>query len=190
MKKVGLFFGSFNPIHIGHLALANYMLEFESLDEVWFVVSPQNPFKKAADLLDAETRIEMVKLATEQHERYRAEDIELTLPKPSYTINTLAALGSKYPQHSFSLIMGGDNILRFEQWKSAEEIMTNHQILVYPRPGYKVSDKLPVNCRLTHAPVIEMASSDIRQWIKKGKETPFLIPEKVFDYIKKNGLYL
>ncbi|MBK3518327.1 nicotinate (nicotinamide) nucleotide adenylyltransferase [Carboxylicivirga marina] len=191
MQSVGLFFGSFNPIHIGHLALANYMHEFEGLSEIWFVVSPLNPFKKADDLLDSEQRIEMVRLATEEQKTYRAEDIELSLPIPSYTIDTLNALTKRYPEKKFSIIMGADNIIRFNKWKSAEEIISNYNILIYPRPGYHLDAKqLPNNCKLSNAPLVEIASSDIRQWIKEGKSTPYLVPERVFEYIKEHKLYI
>ncbi|MBR8537634.1 nicotinate-nucleotide adenylyltransferase [Carboxylicivirga sediminis] len=191
MKQVGLFFGSFNPIHIGHLALANYMLEFENIEEIWFVVSPQNPFKNADELLSAEQRLEMVCIATQKEPKYRAEDIELSLPIPSYTIDTLKALEKKYTDCCFSIIMGADNIARFEHWKSAEEIIANHRIYVYPRHGTNLhSHTLTHNCKITAAPLIEIASSDIRQWIKEGKQTPFFLPAKVFEYIQSKGLYL
>ncbi len=191
MKQTGLFFGSFNPIHIGHLALANYMVEFEGLDEVWFVLSPQNPFKEKSDLLDASLRIKMVKLATEEQERYRVEDIELSLPTPSYTIDSLKALENKYPGHQFTIIMGADNLLRLHHWKAYEEIAGNYAILVYPRPNCNVDiNTLPKHCKLTNAPQIEVASSDIRQWLKEGKSIPFIIPGKVFQFIKDQDLYL
>jgi len=190
LKQIGLFFGSFNPIHIGHLALANYMVEFETIDEVWFVVSPQNPFKKSAELLDASVRIKMVELATQGQSNYKAEDIELSLPTPSFTINTLKALSQKHPDNKFTIIMGADNILRFHHWKAYEEIEVNYPILVYPRPNSKIDTKrLPENCKVTDAPLIEIASSSIRQWIKEGKSTPFLIPEKVFQFIQERNLY-
>ena len=190
MKKVGLFFGSFNPIHIGHLALANYMLEFENQDEIWFVVSPQNPFKRNDHLISANIRLEMVSLATDKQTSYRAEDIELSLPIPSYTIDTLKALKKKHSNCTFSIIMGADNVLRLDQWKSADEIIKEHCILVYPRSGYPVDNSsLPFNCKLTNAPMIEIASSDIRKWISEGKNTPYLLPETVFNYIQSKGLY-
>lgn len=190
MKQIGLFFGSFNPIHIGHLALANYMVEFEELDEIWFVVSPQNPFKKSIDLLDPSLRIKMVELATAGQSNYRVEDIELSLPTPSYTIDSLKALEEKYPNHQFTIVMGADNILRLHQWKAQDEIVQNYSILVYPRAN-SIIDRtiLPKNCKVTEAPQIEIASSSIRQWIKSGKSTPFLLPEAVFKFIKTQGLY-
>ncbi|WP_430812329.1 MULTISPECIES: nicotinate (nicotinamide) nucleotide adenylyltransferase [unclassified Carboxylicivirga] len=190
MRHIGLFFGSFNPIHIGHLALANYMLAFESLQEVWFVVSPQNPFKQKEDLLDAHLRVEMVRRATQHQKAYKVEDIELQLPTPSYTIDTLRALKKAHKQTEFSIIMGADNIQKFDKWKAADEILANHRLLIYPRPGYSVDTAtLPDGCKLTNAPQIELASSDLRQWLKAGTELPFLIPECVMDFIKAKGLY-
>lgn len=190
MKNIGLFFGSFNPIHIGHLALANYMLEFENQDEIWFVVSPQNPFKEAGELINTELRIEMVRQATLGQTNYRVEDIELSLPTPSYTIDTLQALKLKYPDCRFSIIMGADNILRFQHWKEVDKIAGHYPVFVYPRVGFPVSEReLPAKCKLTQAPIIEIASSDIRKWIKDGKQIPYLIPESVFNFIKENNLY-
>lgn len=190
MKEVGLFFGSFNPIHIGHLALANYIREFENLDEVWFVVSPQNPFKQSSELLDAELRLKMVDLATQDQENYKAIDIELQLPTPSYTIKTLDALKSQYTNCQFSIIMGADNAQRLHHWKSYDEIISEHQILIYPRAGYIIDEEiLHHNARLTKAPLVEMASSNIREWIRDGKETPYLIPERVYNFIQQKNLY-
>ena len=190
MKQIGLFFGSFNPIHIGHLALANFMVEFEAIDEVWFVVSPQNPFKKQSDLLDTPLRIKMVKMATSNEPQYKVEDIELSLPTPSYTIDTLRALSSQHTNCEFTIIMGADNILRFHHWKAHEEIAESYKLLVYPRPNITIkTSTLPKHCKLTEAPLFEIASSDIRQWIKSGKSTPYLLPEKVHQFIKDMKLY-
>jgi len=189
-KQIGLFFGSFNPIHIGHLALANYMIECESIEEVWFVVSPQNPFKSSDDLVDASLRIKMVELATSNTPGYRAEDIELSLPTPSYTIDTLSALRQKYPNCEFSIIMGADNIVNFDRWKCASEIAENHNLLVYPRPEFKTDNiLLPERCKITQAPLIEISSTEIRHWIRSGKEIPYLVPEKVYEFIQSNKLY-
>lgn len=190
MKQIGLFFGSFNPIHIGHLALANYMVEFETIEEVWFVVSPQNPFKQKNDLLDTKLRIKMVELATTGQPAYRAEDIELSLPIPSYSIDSLKALEEKYPDCQFTLIMGADNILRFHHWKCYEEIAAKYPVLVYPRPNFKPDNStIPPRCKITKAPLIEVSSSEIRQWIKDGKAAPYLLPQKVYQFIKQHGLY-
>lgn len=190
MQQIGLFFGSFNPIHIGHLALANYMAEFEGLDEVWFVVSPQNPFKETHVLIDAQHRLNMVNQAIQAYPRIKAEDIELSLPIPSYTIDTLRALKERHPEHQFYIIMGEDNIHHIDRWKEADQLIGHYPILVYPRKGHKIeSQHLPVMCKVTQAPVIEMASSDIRAWIQEGKELPFFVSAPVMAYIKAHQLY-
>ena len=190
MQQVGLFFGSFNPIHIGHLALANYMAEFEGLDEIWFVVSPQNPFKKATDLIDAQHRLNMVLQAIQHYPKLKAEPIELSLPIPSYTIDTLRALSQIHPDHQFHIIMGEDNIHHIHRWKEADQLVGSFPLLVYPRKGYEINnDQLPPLCKVTEAPVVEMASSDIRRWIKSGKELPFFVSTPVMTYIKAHQLY-
>lgn len=166
------------------------MLECENIDEVWFVVSPQNPFKESDDLIDANIRIKMVELATQNQNCYKAEGIELTLPIPSYTIDSLSALKNKYNNCEFTIIMGADNINRFHQWKAADQIGNNHKILVYPRPDFPIDKaRLPKLCKITEAPLIEISSTDIRNWIKEGKSAPFLMPEEVYSFIKNNQLY-
>ena len=190
MQQVGLFFGSFNPIHIGHLALANYMAEFEGLDEVWFVVSPQNPFKQADELIDADHRLNMVRQAIQKYPKLKAEALELSLPVPSYTIDTLRTLSEIHPTHQFHIIMGEDNIHHIHRWKEANKLVGHFPLLVYPRLGYKINnDQLPPLCKVTEAPVVEMASSDIRGWIKSGKELPFFVSTPVMAYIKEHNLY-
>lgn len=190
MKQIGLFFGSFNPIHMGHLALANYMCEFEAIDEVWFVVSPQNPFKESASLIDAEHRIIMAKLATKSYSKFKVEDIELELPIPSYTIDTLSELHKRHSNCFFNIIMGADNIQSINRWKDADMILSNYCILVYPRIGYSTSDlNLPLSVKITNAPCIEMASTNIRKWIKGDKHIPFFITQPVYKYIEKQKLY-
>ncbi len=190
MRQIGLFFGSFNPIHIGHLALANYMAEFEGLDEVWFVVSPQNPFKETNGLIDARHRLNMVTRAIQDYPKIKAEAIELSLPIPSYTIDTLRALSQIHPTHQFHIIMGEDNIHHIHRWKEADQLVGHFPILVYPRKDYKIdSDHLPPHCKITQAPMVEIASSDIRVWIQAGKELPFFVSTPVMDYIKEHQLY-
>ena len=190
MRQIGLFFGSFNPIHIGHLALANYMCEFEAMDEVWFVVSPQNPFKSGDDLIDTSHRIEMAKRATANYPRFKVEDIEISLPIPSYTIDTLSQLHSLHKDCIFNIIMGADNIQFIDRWKDSDRILSDYCILVYPRMGYSTDQlDLPISVKLTDAPCIEVASTKIRDWFKGGKILPYFVSPPVSDYIITNHLY-
>jgi nicotinate-nucleotide adenylyltransferase len=188
--KTGLFFGSFNPIHVGHMVLANYMLEFTDLDEVWFVVSPHNPLKDKQSLLSQTHRLTMVRLAVEDHSRFKASNIEFKLSQPSYTVNTLAHLKEKYPKKDFSLIMGMDNLLTFDKWKNYEYILKNHSLYVYPRPRLepgKFADHK--NVFLTDAPIIEVSSSFIRKSIKEKKNVNCFMPDKVAAYINEMNFY-
>ena len=188
--KVGLFFGSFNPIHVGHLIIANYMAYYTDLDEVWFVVSPQNPFKEKKSLGNMYDRLEMVHLAIGDSEKLRASDIEFSLAKPSYTIDTLVHLSEKYPNKSFSLIMGEDNLVHFQKWKNAEIILRDYHLTVYPRPGYDGGElKNHPSVTLTNTPHMELSSTFVRQAIKEGKNIQFIVPDKVIDFIDKKGLY-
>lgn len=188
--NIGLFFGSFNPIHIGHLALAEYMLEYTAMEKIWFVVSPQNPLKSKDSLLADHHRLEMVHLAVHDDNRFRVSDIEFRMPQPSYTIDTLSYLEEKYPEHKFSLILGADNLSSFYKWKNAELIIQKYHRYVYPR--YNDSgEELPVSQNLTivNAPRIEISSSFIRQAIKEGKSVKYFLPEKVFEYLDKMNFY-
>jgi nicotinate-nucleotide adenylyltransferase len=164
---IGLFFGSFNPIHVGHLALANYMVSFTELEQVWLVVSPHNPLKNKAGLLNQNERLHLINLALEDNVNIKSSNIEFTLSQPSYTINTLAHLNEKYPQHVFSLIMGQDNLVTFDKWKNFDTILKKHQIFVYPRLNSQTSqfDNHP-NVKITHAPLIEISATFIRTAIK------------------------
>lgn len=188
--NTGLLFGSFNPIHIGHLALANYMLEYTSLDEIWFMVSPHNPFKESNGLADEAKRLNMVELAIEAEPRFRACNLEFELPRPSYTINTLKKLSELYPSHRFTIIMGSDNLLSIDRWKDASTIITGYPILVYPRPGYDVGF-LPENSniQIIKAPLLDISSTMIREGLAQGKELRFLLPAGIYNYIHKNRLY-
>jgi nicotinate-nucleotide adenylyltransferase len=188
--QIGLFFGSFNPIHIGHMALANYMLSFNKLDEIWFVISPHNPLKEKASLLNQNQRLYMVNVAVEDFSKFKSSTIEFHLPQPSYTINTLAHLKEKYPDHIFSLIIGQDNLVNFNKWKNHEEILRNHKLLVYPRPNSPKSpfDSHP-NVVLTNAPLMDISSTFIRNAIKDKKDVRFFVTEKVWDYIDSMNLY-
>ncbi len=196
MKKVGLFFGSFNPIHIGHLVIASHIAESELVDEVWFVVSPQNPFKEKKSLIEDYHRLALVNEAIEDEDRLKSCDIEFTMPKPSYTSNTLAYLMDKYPKNEFSLIMGEDNIKSFHKWKNYETILNNHSIVVYPRLG--VSDHLQADKSiLSHTnvhllediPIMKISASYIRKRIKEGKSVRYLLTEKVAKYVDEMNFY-
>lgn len=190
--KTGLYFGSFNPIHIGHLAIANYMLEFTDLSELWFVVSPHNPLKKKSTLLDDRQRLEMVRLALGDDQRFRVSDIEFKLSQPSYTIDTLAYLEEKFPEREFALIMGSDNLKTLHKWKNIESILNNYQIFVYPRPDYSEDEqaiKGPNKITITRAPLMEISSVFIRKAIKEGKYIQYFLPEKVYQYIREMHFY-
>jgi len=189
-KKVGLYFGTFNPVHVGHVIIAQYMLEFTELDEVWFVVTPHNPFKKKSTLLDDYTRLELVRQAVEQNDRLRVSDIEFGLPKPSYTIDTLAYLGEKYPDYDFALIMGSDNIATLKKWKNGDLILERHSIYVYPRHGTeKAEDFTHPHIHFTEAPIIQLSSSFIRKAIADGKNVSGMLPGTVWEEIERNGYY-
>ena len=198
MKKAGLYFGTYNPIHTGHLIIAATVQEEAGLDEVWFVVSPQNPFKKNDTPVHARDRLEMVHLAIEGNDPFRACDIEFNLPKPSFTIDTLTYISEQYKQHSFALIIGEDNLLHFHKWKNYEKILQYYKVLVYPRPPKNgdagentVNEALqrhPSVCRITK-PLMEISSSGIRERLKAGKSIRYFVPDAVIKYIEKYGLY-
>lgn len=193
MKKIGLFFGSFNPVHIGHLILANYILENSDMDELWFVVSPQNPFKDKKSLLNDHNRLDMVQLAIKNYPNMRASNVEFSLQKPSYTIDTLTYLHEKYPDYSFSLIMGEDNLNSLPKWKNYEQLIKHHHIIVYPRV-FKEEKKEPEylqheNISLIKAPVIELSATEIRNMIRTGKNVRPMLPPEVFDYLDGSSFY-
>lgn len=188
--KVGLFFGSFNPIHVGHLVLANYMLEYTDLARIWFVVSPHNPLKNKSTLLDEKQRLQMVDLAIGDNIKLKASNIEFNLPQPSYTIVTLTYLKEKYPQHEFVLIMGADNLESFHKWKNYEEILKHHQLCIYPRPESDGGNlKEHPQIKLINAPLMEISSTAIRQAIKEKKDMRYFMPEAVWQYIKEMHFY-
>ena len=193
MKKIGLFFGSFNPIHIGHLILANYILENSDMEELWFVVSPQNPFKDKKSLLKDHNRLDMVQAALKNYPKMRASNIEFSLPKPSYTIDTLTYLHEKFPGYTFALIMGEDNLGGLHKWKNAKNLIENHQIIVYPRLYEGAKNELDLvnheNISLVQAPVIELSATEIRNMIKEGKNVRPMLPPEVFDYIDGSSFY-
>lgn len=193
MKKIGLFFGSFNPIHIGHLILANYILENSDMDELWFVVSPQNPFKDKKSLLTDHNRLDMVQLAVKNYPKMRASNVEFSLPKPSYTIDTLTYLKEKYPNYSFALIMGEDNLDSLPKWKNSEKLMSDYQIIVYPRTfegEKKDSEYLQhENISMVNAPIIELSATEIRNMIREGKNVRPMLPPEVFEYLDGSSFY-
>ncbi len=191
MKKTGLFFGSFNPIHIGHLILAEYFATQTGLEEVWLVVTPQNPLKKKDSLLDQYLRLDLVNRAIANNPHLRASDIEFHLSKPSYTIHTLIHLEEKYPDRQFSLIMGEDNLVSLPRWKNYEELIRRFEIWVYPRVGQSPTHLAGhENIHLVQAPVIEISSTQIRENLRVGKSVRYLLPEHIHDYIIKEQLYV
>ncbi|WP_111308650.1 nicotinate (nicotinamide) nucleotide adenylyltransferase [Confluentibacter sediminis] len=190
--KVGLYFGSFNPINIGHLVIGNYLAEQSDLDQVWFVVTPHNPFKKKDTLLDNYQRLEMVYLATKEYPKLKPCDIEFNLPQPNYTINTLAYLQEKYPQHDFCLIMGEDNLKSFHKWKNYEVILENHHIYVYPRISEGPIETQFDNHKKIHqinAPIMELSSTYIRSAIKKGINVKPMVPQEAWIYLEQMNFY-
>lgn len=195
MKKVGLFFGSFNPVHAGHMIIAEYMVEFTPLEQIWFVVSPRNPLKKKESLLNENHRIRMVRLAIEDDNRFKASSIEFNLPRPSYTINTLAYLNEKYPKVEFSLIIGLDNLATLHKWKNYETLLKNYKLYVYPR--IHSNEPVPTGAvsaahssvMLTDAPVVELSSTFIRQAISEGKSIRYMVPPQVGEYINQMHFY-
>ena len=197
MKKIGLFFGSFNPIHIGHLILANYILEHSDMQELWFVVSPQNPFKEKKSLLNDHNRLDMVQLAIKNYQKMRASNVEFSLPTPSYTIDTLTYLQEKHPDYSFSLIMGEDNLGSLHKWKNYDLLLQNYQVIVYPRIfGEDISSSPNVTQLKNHhnihkivAPIIELSATEIRDMIKSGKNVRPMLPPEVFEYLDGSSFY-
>lgn len=189
--RAGLFFGSFNPIHIGHLIIANHVVSHGALDEIWFVVSPQNPFKERATLLDEYDRLHLVELAIEGDERFRASNIEFNLPKPSYTIDTLTYLGEKYPKHQFALLMGSDNLKSLKKWKNYEVILEQYSIYVYTRPNQEkteLADHRSITI-LNKTPLMHISSTFIRDEVNQGHSIKHLVPEKARQYILEMGFF-
>lgn len=188
--KIGLFFGSFNPIHIGHTAIANYMLEYSDLSEIWFVVSPHNPLKEKKTLLDDYQRLEMVQMAIEDDFRFRASDIEFRLPQPSYTIDTLTYLHEKHPNHQFCLIVGGDNLSSFHKWKNYQTILDYYPLYVYARPGFKKEDfSAKGEIHFFEAPQMDISSSFIRKAIFEGKDVRHFLSPKVWAHMREWHFY-
>jgi nicotinate-nucleotide adenylyltransferase len=187
--QVGLYFGSFNPIHHGHLIIANYIRQYTDLDQVWFVISPQNPFKNNQTLLNEYHRLHLVKIALEGENDLKAVDIEFRLPKPSYTIHTLAYLEEKYPNHRFCIIMGSDSYQNLDKWKNAEALMARYSVYVYLRPGYPLRLDLPVKTTSLEAPLLEISSTRIRDMLKEGRSIRYLVPDSVMEEMERNRYY-
>lgn len=186
MKKVGIFGGSFNPIHTGHIALAKSLCEKAGLDEVWFMVSPMNPFKKAAtDLLDDHLRLEMVEKALENEPQLKACDYEFRLSKPSYTWHTLQAISKDYPEYEFTLLIGGDNWAAFDKWYHHDDILAHYPIVVYPRQGSCIGE-VPASVTIVETPLLNISSTEIRECIKTGKSIEGMVPECIEDLAIKN----
>jgi nicotinate-nucleotide adenylyltransferase len=189
--RIGLFFGSFNPIHIGHLIIANIMAENSDLQAVWFVVSPQNPFKKSKTLLHEFDRLDMVEMAITDNPKLKAIDIEFHLPRPSYTIDTLTVIQEKYPQHIFSLIIGEDNLGQFSKWKNYQQILEYFGLYIYPRPGATESELLKhPNVRVIEAPLLDISATFIRDRIRENKSVKYLVPDQVEQYILRKKFYI
>ena len=188
--KVGLYFGSFNPIHIGHMVIANYLVEFTDIDQLWFMVSPHNPLKQQSTLLADYHRYEMVYRAVEDYPKCKASNFEFSLPKPSYTIHTLTHLKEKYPNDSFVLLMGTDSLETIQKWKNYEQILDQFSIMLYPRPGYEGGSFLShPNVTKVDAPIMEISSSFIRDAIKMGKNVKAFLPPSVWQYIDEMNFY-
>lgn len=191
-KNIGLYFGTFNPIHIGHLAIANHMAEFSDLDEIWLVVTPHNPFKKKSTLLDNHHRLEMVRLATENYPKLKPSTVEFDLPQPNYTVNTLAVLEEKYPDYTFNLIMGEDNLKSLHKWKNYEVILDRYGIFVYPRISEGVIEhqfKDHPKITTVKAPIMEISSTFIRRSIAQAKNIRPLLPDSVWTYVDEMNFY-
>ena len=189
-KKVGLFFGSFNPVHNGHMIIANYILEFSELEQLFFVISPQNPFKEKVNLLEEYHRLALVREAIGDNDKFHACDIEFKMPKPSYTIDTLTYLKEKYPEKEFSLIMGSDNLQNFHKWKNSNQIIQNHKIYVYPRLGFQEKNfQIPKNIIIIDAPLMEISATFIRNAVKEKKDIRYFMPERAWKYMKEMHFY-
>jgi len=186
---IGLFFGSFNPIHIGHLIVANHIVEYTNIDKLWFVVSPHNPLKDSHSLLNEYDRLHLVRLAIENNPKFRASNIEFQLPKPSYTIDTLTYLTEKFPLEQFSVIMGSDSFQNIHRWKNYEQLTKNYPIIIYQRPGFGITETHGASLTVVDAPLLSISSTFIRNQVKQGKSIRYLVPEAVFDYIAGSNYF-
>ena len=187
--KIGLYFGSFNPIHIGHLIIANHLTNNTDLKQVWMVVSPQNPLKPSGTLLNEYDRLHLCRTAVEGANNLKISTIEFNLPKPSYTVDTLAYLTEKFPNHEFSVIMGSDSFCNLSKWKNFEVIIKNHLLFIYNRPGFKIDNTVGANITIVDAPLLEISSTHIRKMIKDSKSIRYLVPDVIKEEIEKNNYY-
>lgn len=187
--RIALYFGSFNPVHNGHLIIANHILQHTDAVQVWFVVSPQNPFKQSSGLLNEYNRLHLINLAIEGEKNLKASNIEFNLPKPSYTINTLAYLQEKYPKHDFIILMGSDSFQNIAKWKNADVILKNYKIYIYCRPGFEIKDTRGSNIKIIDAPLLQISSTHIRELIKSNKSIRYLVPDIVMEEILKARYY-
>ena len=187
--KIGLYFGSFNPIHTGHLIVASHVANHTDMQQVWFIVSPQNPLKPSSVLLNEYHRLHLVRLAVEDDFRLRASEVEFKLPRPSYTIDTLTYLQEKYPQHQFSIIMGSDSFQNLPKWKNFEQLIKNHSFIIYKRPGFDVTETWNASVTILDAPMLQLSATAIRTNIQSGKTIRYLVPDKVREEIERNSYY-
>jgi len=187
--KIGLFFGSFNPIHNGHLIIANHILNETALDKIWLIISPQNPFKKSGSLLNTYDRLHLVTKAIENDKRLKGSDIEFHLPKPSYTSATLTYLKDKYPRYEFSIIIGSDSFQNLVKWKNYETIVNNYELIIYKRPGFEVINNIGARVSIMNAPLLEISATYIRELVKKDKSIKYLVPESIEQEVQTNRFY-
>jgi nicotinate-nucleotide adenylyltransferase len=187
--KIGLYFGSFNPVHVGHLIIANYIANQLLVDQVWFVISPQNPFKNSLSLLNEYHRLHMINIAIDGEIKLKASNVEFKLPRPSYTIDTLAYLTEKHPTHKFDIIMGTDGFKNLNKWKNYEMLIKNHHFILYKRPGFEITETHSANFTLLAAPLLDISSTYIRDLIKEKKSIRYLVPDMVNEEIERNRYY-
>lgn len=187
--KIGLYFGSFNPVHVGHLIIASHIASSTSLDQIWFVVSPQNPFKASSSLLNEYHRLHLVNIAIEGEQQLKTSTVEFKLPKPSFTVNTLTYLTEKYPDHTFSIVMGSDGFKNLDKWKNYQTLIKNYPFYIYKRPGFEITETFGAAITVVDAPLLEISSTHIRNLVKEKKSIRFLVPDAVKEEIEKNSYY-